>query len=500
MEKYDFGYSIEKGTTNEWAFNLVKEKSIVLELGPAVGNLTKHLLEEKECTVDIIEIDAESGMKAKNFAREAILGANNGNLNNDLWYGTLKDRRYDYIVALDVLEHLENPEHVLSLLKELLSDDGKIVLSIPNVAHNAVILELLENKFPYSDLGLLDRTHIHFFSYHTILQMIQEAGFHISLIDSIQKAISDTEFSCSYKELPIEIEHYLRGRKLGDVYQFLLVLKKEKGEQIDNLKEGILEDSLYESKVFVDGLLKNMVSVKGGLDNFEIGVNLTDYPGASSLRVVPVEGISVVVSLEVYAVDFENEKNELDINWTTGIKIDSHTVILSNDEYEINYSLKGNFQSAYINGKCILIDNSVYQICKRQNEEFFSCLNNKEKQIQELEIITDSRETRIRELEIAVDIKKTQIQELEIESDNRKTRIQELETAVDIREIQIQELNIVLEKNKLQIQELNKEIDLSQNELKRIKNTRIYKFFNKLCELKKAVYKINKHGETNENG
>lgn len=461
MEKYDFGYSIEEGTTNEWAFNLVKEKSIVLELGPAVGNLTKHLLEEKECTIDIIEIDAESGMKAKNFAREAILGANNGNLNNDLWYGLLKDRRYDYIVALDVLEHLEHPEHVLLLLKELLSDDGKIVLSIPNVAHNAVILELLENKFPYSDLGLLDRTHIHFFSYHTIMQMIQEAGFHISLIDSIQKAISDTEFSCSYKELPIEIEHYLRGRELGDVYQFLLVLEKERGEQIDNLKEGVLEDSLYESKVFVDGLLKNMVSVKGRLDNFEISVNLTDYPGASSLRVVPVEGISVVVSLEVYATDFENEKIELDINWTTGIKIDNHTVILSNDEYEINYLLKGNFQNANIKGKCILIDNSIYQICKRQNEEFCSLLNSKEKQIQELEIVSDSKET----------------------------RIQELGTALDNRETQMQELNIILENNKLQIQELNKEIDVSQNELNRIKETRMYKFFNKLCEIKRAVYK-----------
>ena len=475
MNKYDFGYSIDEATTNKWAFNVIKEKSKVLELGPAIGNLTKHLFEEKECIVDIIELDEEAGTKAKRFAREAILGDHNGNLNKDLWFDLLKDKRYDYIVALDVLEHLENPEHVLLLLKELLSDNGNIVLSIPNIAHNAVILELLSNEFPYSDLGLLDRTHIHFFAYHTIMQVIEKVGLQLSLIDSVQKVISDTEFNCNYRGLPVEVEHYLRTRKLGDVYQFLLVLEKEKRKQIDYLKEGILEDSLYESKAFVDGLLKNMVSVKGKLDNFEINVNIADYPQASSLRVVPAEGISVIVNLEVYAFDSKDRKVELDMNWTSGIKVDNHTAILSTKEYEINYLLEENFTRACIKGKCILIDDFAYQIYKKQTSDWGAILDNREIKIQELEVILDKKENQVQKLEVILDKKENQVQKLEV--------------ILDKKENQVQELSKVLENKELQIQELRKGIYLSQNELSSIKNTHIYKFFYKLYRIKGKVWR-----------
>ena len=64
-----------------------------------------------------------------------------GNLNTDTWYHNLQPEKYDYVISLDVLEHLENPEHVLQNLKKLLKESGKILLSVPNLAHNAVILE-----------------------------------------------------------------------------------------------------------------------------------------------------------------------------------------------------------------------------------------------------------------------------------------------------------------------------------------------------------------------
>lgn len=438
MSKYDFGYIMKEGTTNKWAFDVIQRNSTVLELGPAVGNLTKHLFEEKECAVDIVELDDEAGMEAQNFAREAIIGDCKGNLNKDLWYELLKKRKYDYIIALDVLEHLENPKHVLVLLKELLNDRGKIVLSIPNVAHNAIILELLKNEFPYSDLGLLDKTHVHFFSYNTVIQMVQEVGLHITLIDSIQKVIGDTEFNCSYTELPIEVEHYLRTRKNGDVYQFLLVLEKEKGELINHVEEGILEDSLYESKVLVDGLLKNLVSVKSRLDYFDINVNIKDYPNASSLRIIPVEGVNAIVNLGVYAFNEKNEKIELDMNWTTGIKVDNHTVILSTAKNEINYLLEEDFRSAYIEGNCILINDTTYQTFGKQMEKFDLVLNNKEMQMQEFCSVINEKEA--------------------------------------------------------QIQELSKEINLSQSELNQIKNTRIYKLFSELLGMKRKDYKKNNHG------
>lgn len=117
MSKYDFGYQLEAGSTNEWAFQMVQENSRVLEIGPAIGNLTSHLVKDKHCTVDIVEIDEEAGKKAAEFAQRAQIGSVDGNLNTDTWYHNLQPEKYDYVISLDVLEHLENPEHVLQNLK-----------------------------------------------------------------------------------------------------------------------------------------------------------------------------------------------------------------------------------------------------------------------------------------------------------------------------------------------------------------------------------------------
>lgn len=156
MSKYDFGYFLEAGSTNEWAFNNIDSGKNVLEIGPAIGNLTYHLKTEKNCAVDIVEIDEDAGKKASEFSRTALLGLELGNLNSDLWFNALKNNRYDYIVSLDVLEHLNDPESTLKRLKSLLKDDGHILLSVPNIAHNSVMVGLLQNRFEYTDIGLLD--------------------------------------------------------------------------------------------------------------------------------------------------------------------------------------------------------------------------------------------------------------------------------------------------------------------------------------------------------
>ena len=72
MSKYDYGYQLVEGTTTFWAYNKINEGSSVLEFGPAIGNLAKHLHEDKGCTIDIVEIDLEAGKKAARFARTSI--------------------------------------------------------------------------------------------------------------------------------------------------------------------------------------------------------------------------------------------------------------------------------------------------------------------------------------------------------------------------------------------------------------------------------------------
>ncbi len=88
-------------------------------------------------------------------------------------------RKFDVVFAGDVLEHLRNPTHVLSQLKHYLNQDGFLLLSLPNVAHMSVKAALLANNLPYMPSGLLDETHIHFFTYKSIMQMLNDAKLEI---------------------------------------------------------------------------------------------------------------------------------------------------------------------------------------------------------------------------------------------------------------------------------------------------------------------------------
>lgn len=106
------------------------------------------------------------------------------------------EEKFDYIIFGDVLEHLRQPEEVIRMCRNLLNENGYIIASIPNIMHISVMEELIEGRFCYSDMGLLDRTHIHFFTYYEMMLLFQSAGY--SVID-----ISRTVFDLSEKEKEI---------------------------------------------------------------------------------------------------------------------------------------------------------------------------------------------------------------------------------------------------------------------------------------------------------
>ena len=85
----------------------------------------------------------------------------------------------DAIVLADVLEHLRNPARALALVREALNDDGRVFISVPNIANITVRLGLLFGVFEYRDRGILDHTHLRFYTKRTIRQEIERAGFRI---------------------------------------------------------------------------------------------------------------------------------------------------------------------------------------------------------------------------------------------------------------------------------------------------------------------------------
>ena len=76
----------------------------------------------------------------------------------------LPERFFDCVTCGDVLEHLKDPERFLSRLRKHLAPGAHLIANVPNIAHWSVIVGLLKGEFRYEDKGLLDRTHLHFFT------------------------------------------------------------------------------------------------------------------------------------------------------------------------------------------------------------------------------------------------------------------------------------------------------------------------------------------------
>lgn len=93
---------------------------------------------------------------------------------------TYSPKQFDYIFCADVLEHLRDPEGTLKRFMPYLKDDGRFIISLPNVRHYSVSLSLaLWGRFDYGDEGILDRTHLRFFTLPTAREMIEHSGLKI---------------------------------------------------------------------------------------------------------------------------------------------------------------------------------------------------------------------------------------------------------------------------------------------------------------------------------
>ncbi len=111
------------------------------------------------------------------------------------------EKYFDYILFGDVLEHLIDPRRVLHIYKSLLRDDGYIIASIPNIKHYNVLLRLIFfDEFQYTDAGLLDSSHLRFFTKKEILKMFTDEKFDVVDLISVDgskpgKKFKDTLFT-----------------------------------------------------------------------------------------------------------------------------------------------------------------------------------------------------------------------------------------------------------------------------------------------------------------
>lgn len=330
MNKYDYGYELDMNSTIGWAFSRVAENAIVLEIGPSNGNLIFHLTTEKKCTADIVEIDEEAGKQASRFARNSCIGSIRGDLERKEWYQELKANRYDYVLILDVLEHVRNPQEVLILVSSLLKEDGEILLSVPNIAHNSVVINLLHNKFEYTKVGLLDDSHVHFFTYESASQMILESGVAIKSCEARQIAVGNNEISALYGSLPRNVEAYLKTREQGTAYQFLFTLVKAETNKQIKRELSCQPDTLYSLIAFnaEDGSILAQSEIN---PLAPAKLNIPLKPNIKRVRIDPLDANCVISHLSLVGINSQGAETSLTVVETTGNQFGSQNVFYDND-------------------------------------------------------------------------------------------------------------------------------------------------------------------------
>lgn len=194
----------------------------VLDLGCGTGAIGRHLAQRDDgAVIDGLTLSArEAELAAPHYRRVEIANLDDADLTQ------LFDRgAYDAIVCADVLEHVHDSARVLRQCHDLLAPAGRMLLSIPNTAYAGLIAELMCGEFRYRDEGLLDATHVRFFTRRTLQRFLHQCGYAIEHLDVVERSLPASEFRAAFDALPPAVARHLLALPDALTYQFIVVAR-----------------------------------------------------------------------------------------------------------------------------------------------------------------------------------------------------------------------------------------------------------------------------------
>jgi len=182
MSKYSNIEFDLKDRNSAWTkiYNFIPKNAHVLDVGCSNGNFGAALKKYKNCVVDGIDLNEEDIKIARGTLRRAIVA----NIEKDDFRKILQGDKYDVVVMSDIIEHLTDPVATLKKVKGVLKPQGYLVFSIPNMTHISIRLNMLLGDFSYTETGILDKTHFHFYDIYEVERLIESAGYSIEKYDS----------------------------------------------------------------------------------------------------------------------------------------------------------------------------------------------------------------------------------------------------------------------------------------------------------------------------
>ena len=160
-------------------YRLIQDRARVLDVGCHSGGFGR-MLKQKGCVVTGMEINAQAAEQARQVIDQVVTG----NVEEDAPWKQLSGA-FDVICFLDVLEHCREPEKVLRAGQRRLAPGGFILCSIPNVAHWTIRKSLFLGRFDYEPRGILDETHLRFFTVDSARRLLTGSGYRIEFEDFV---------------------------------------------------------------------------------------------------------------------------------------------------------------------------------------------------------------------------------------------------------------------------------------------------------------------------
>ena len=150
-----------------------KDAKTILEIGCASGVMGELIKKRQNCVITGIDMNPVAVQKAVKRLDHVICG--------DAFQvlPALPDQAYDLVIMADMLEHVVDTQRLLELVATKLSKAGKLIISVPNVRHWSILRDLLQGDWTYVETGILDNTHLRFFTPRSLEIILRNSGFKI---------------------------------------------------------------------------------------------------------------------------------------------------------------------------------------------------------------------------------------------------------------------------------------------------------------------------------
>lgn len=174
--------SLSQHNIDRMALEEVPRNSFVLDVGCATGFMGKYLKDKKKCEVVGLEKRKEEAHQAEKILNNVVIGdIENALVAKDILKVT-KNKKFDVVLATSLIEHVAKPDEAIKTMMRLLKPHGRLVITTPNIAHWSIRLSLVKGNFDYSEYGILDTTHLHFFTLKTFKELFEKNGLQVKKV------------------------------------------------------------------------------------------------------------------------------------------------------------------------------------------------------------------------------------------------------------------------------------------------------------------------------